>query len=51
MLLHFLAELNETDTFDHEHDDEIQFKDPAGKDEDSTSRLDHVCVCFLLFYI
>ena len=30
----FLAELSETDTFDPEDDDEIQFKDPAGEDED-----------------
>ncbi|MXQ99570.1 hypothetical protein E5288_WYG008343 [Bos mutus] len=29
MLLLFLAELNETDTFDPEDDGEIQFKDPA----------------------
>ena len=43
MLLHFLAELNETDTFDLEDDDGIQFKDSAGEDEDIKSRLDNVC--------
>lgn len=30
----FLVELSDTDTFDPEDDDEIQFKDPAAEDED-----------------
>ena len=51
MLLHFLAELNETDTFDHEDDDEIQFKDSAGEDEDIKSRLDDVCACAFYCFI
>ena len=33
MLLLFLAELNEIDTFDPEDDDEIQFNDPGDEDE------------------
>lgn len=45
----FLAEHSETDTFDPEDDDEIQFKDTAGEDEDievrCKSRLNHVHVC------
>ena len=51
MLLHFLAELNETDTFDHEDDDGIQFKDSAGEDEDIKSRLDDVCACAFYCFI
>ena len=35
MFLLFLAELNETDTFDPEDDDEIQFEDLAGENEDT----------------
>ena len=34
MLLLFLVELGETDNFDPEDNDDIQFKDPAGEDED-----------------
>lgn len=31
----FLVELSETDAFDPEDDDEIQFKDRADEDEDT----------------
>ncbi|XP_060264459.1 eukaryotic translation initiation factor 1A, Y-chromosomal-like [Ovis aries] len=34
-LLEYGTELNETDTFDPEDDDEIQFKDFAGENEDT----------------